>query len=318
MLLEVLQDRGHAGGDELAARLGVARRTLRRYVADLQELGIPIEGERGVGGGYRIRPGYRLPPLMLSEDEVVAVVLGLLEARASRVAVAPQVVEAALTKIYRVLPPALGRRVAALETTVQFIGSGNVEPIQGDVALRLAEAIRRSLRVRLRYTSYDGTVSRRRLSPYGLVVHCGFWYLVAHDHDRAALRTFRVDRINEARIDDGAAAERPPRDFDPAAQLQRALASVPGAHRVSVVLDLPLESARQRLPDDVGVLTSAGDGTRLETRVESLDWMARVLAGLGCRLEVEGPVELRARIGALGRVLQESTAARMKNASPPD
>jgi predicted DNA-binding transcriptional regulator YafY len=305
-LLELLQDRDHASGDELAARLGITRRTLRRYVAALQELGIPIEGERGVGGGYRMRPGYRLPPLMLSEDEVVAVVLGLLEARASRVPAPAEAVDAALSKIYRVLPPDLRRGVAALEATVRFTGTGDVEPIRGDIALQLADAVRRSLRVRMRYTAYDGTSSTRRLSPYGLVVNCGFWYLVAHDHDRDALRTFRVDRIGTALIEKGIAAQPSPPDFDPVSHVQRSLASVPGAHQVSVLIDLPFELARNRLPDSVGVLTPATHGARLEAQVESLEWITRVLAGLGCRLTIERPPELRSKVAALGRALQQS------------
>ena len=306
MLLELLQDRGHASGDELAAQLGVARRTLRRYIAALQELGIPIDGERGVGGGYRIRPGYRLPPLMFGEDEVVAIVLGLLEAKADRVPATAAVVDAAISKIYRVLPPALHRRVAGLEATVLFTGSGDVEPIQGDVALQLADAVRRALRVRLHYTAYDGTKSTRRLSPYGIVVHCGFWYLVAYDHDRADLRTFRVDRVGHVRIESNLAATAAPSGFDPVAHLRQSLASLPGAHQLSVIVALPLEVARSRLPDSVGALTPTNGGTRLEAQVESLDWMARVLAGLGCRLKIEHPPELRRKVAALGRQLQKS------------
>jgi predicted DNA-binding transcriptional regulator YafY len=307
VLLELLQDRGHAGGEELAARLGVTRRTLRRYIAALQELGIPVEGERGVGGGYRIRPGYRLPPLMFSEDEVVAVVLGLLEAKAHQIPSASvEVVDAALAKIYRVLPSPLRRRVTALETSVLFTGSGDAEPIQGDIALRLADAVHRALQVRLRYTAYNGAQSRRRLSPFALVSHCGFWYLVAHDHDRAALRTFRVDRIRAVRVDHRVPAIVAPPDFDPVAHLQQSLASVPGAYQLSVVIDLPLELARRRLPDSIGALTPADGGSRLQARIESLDWIARVLAGLGCRVTIEHPPELRERLSDLGRSLQES------------
>jgi predicted DNA-binding transcriptional regulator YafY len=307
-LLELLQNHGHVTGGDLARRLGVEQRTLRRDIAALQELGIPVEGQRGVGGGYRIRPGYRLPPLMLAEDEVVAVVLGLLEARASRMPASAEAVEGALAKINRVLPPTLRRQVAALEATVRFSGSGDVEPVRADTALQLAEAIRRGRRVRLRYTSYDGTSSTRRLSPYGLVVHCGFWYLIAHDHVRDALRTFRVDRIKDARVGDGIASA-PPRDFDPVAHLRRSLASIPGAHQVSVLLELRPELAQSRLPDSLGELTATDDGVRLDVQVESLDWIARVLAGLGCRFRIERPAELRRTVAALGDLLQESARA---------
>lgn len=309
LLLELLQDRVHASGDELAERLGVSRRTLRRDIAALQEMGIPIEGQRGVGGGYQVRPGFRLPLLMLKGDEAVAVVLGLLEARASRLPVSAGVVDAALAKVYRVLPTELRRQVAALEQTVLFAEVGNVEPIPGDVALQLAEALRRGLRIEAGYTAYSGASTTRRLSPWSLVVHCGFWYLVAFDHLRDDLRTFRVDRMRDVRIEEGVAAQAAPPEFEPLTHLQQSLASVPGAQRVSVVIDLPLEVARSRLPASVGVLTATDAGTRLEVRVESLAWIARTLASLGCRLSVERPPELRDELAGLGRLLQESTAA---------
>jgi predicted DNA-binding transcriptional regulator YafY len=306
-LLELLQDRGHASGDELALQLSVDRRTLRRYVASLQELGIPIEGQRGVGGGYRVRPGYRLPPLMFRDEEVVAIVIGLLEARARRLAASADVVDAALAKIYRVLPPILRRQVTALEASVQFTGTGDVEPIPAEIALQLAEALRRAVRVRMRYTAYDRRSSTRRLSPYGLVVDCGFWYLIAYDHGRDDLRTFRVDRIKSARLEVGIPARTPPPGFDPVAHLQHSLASIPGAHRVSVNFDLPLEQLRHRLPASVGVLTAVdAQTTQLHARIESLEWMARVIAGVGCRVQIEEPAELRAALTDVARLLEAS------------
>lgn len=305
-LLELLQDRPRATGRELAVALGVDGRTLRRYVAALQELGIPVEGQRGVGGGYRIRPGYRLPPLMLRDEEVVAVVLGLLAARASRLPASPDAVEGALAKIYRVLPAALRRRVAALEATVLFSGSGGAGPVPTDTVLVVAEAIWRRRRLLARYTSHDQTVTARRLSPYGLVVHCGRWYLAAHDHDREALRTFRVDRMNDARIEPRLAAAEHPPDFDAVTYVLRSLASVPWAHRVSVKVDLPPETAQARLPATLGILTPADAGTHVEARVESLDWVARILAGLGCAFTIETPAELRTIVARMASTIQES------------
>jgi predicted DNA-binding transcriptional regulator YafY len=316
VLLELLQDRPHASGRELADGLGVDGRTLRRYVAALQELGIPVQGQRGVGGGYRIRPGYRLPPLMLRDDEIVAVVLGLLAARASRLPASTDAVDGALTKIYRVLPPTLRRRVAALEATVLFSGAGDVEPVRGETLLLLAESIRRSRRLRARYTSHDQTVTERRLSPYGLVVHGGRWYLAAHDHGREALRTFRVDRIHGVRIEQQPPAAEPPPGFEPVAYVRRSLASVPWTHEVSVVLELPFAAAQARLPDVLGVLTPVPGGTRLQGRVESLDWIGRILAGLGCGFTIETPDELRAIVGTLAETIGES-ARRVPSATRP-
>jgi predicted DNA-binding transcriptional regulator YafY len=316
VLLELLQDRPHATGRELADGLGVDGRTLRRYVSALQELGIPVQGQRGVGGGYRIRPGYRLPPLMLRDDEIVAVVLGLLAARASRLPASADAVDGALAKIYRVLPPTLRRQVAALEATVLFSGTGDVEPVRGETLLLLAESIRRGRRLRARYTSHGQTVTDRRLSPFGLVVHCGRWYLAAHDHTREALRTFRVDRIGSVRIEQQPPAAEPPPGFDPVAYVRRSLASVPWTHHVSVVLELPLAAAQARLPDVLGVLTPADTCTRLEARVESLDWIARILAGLGCSFTIETPADLRSIVATLAGRLEES-ARRIPSATSP-
>ncbi len=309
-LLELLQDRPHATGRELAEAVGVDARTLRRYVAALQELGVPVEGQRGVGGGYRIRPGYRLPPLMLRDEEIVAVVVGLLAARASRLPAPAEAVEGALAKIYRVLPPTLRRQVGALEAAVLFSGSGDVEPARGDVVLELSDAIRRGRRVRTRYTSHDQTVTERQLSPYGLVIHCGRWYLAAYDHGRQDLRTFRVDRMRRVLIEPGLSAAEPPAEFEPVEYVRRSLRLVPWTHEVSVVLELPLETARARLPETFGTLTAADGGSRLEARAESLDWVARVLAGLGCPFAIENPDELRTAVAALADAIELSARRR--------
>jgi predicted DNA-binding transcriptional regulator YafY len=305
-LLEILQNRGHATGTELAAELAVDRRTLRRYITALQELGVPIEGQRGVGGGYRVRPGYRLPPLMLGDDEVVAVVLGLLATRANLVPASEEAVEGALAKINRVLPSGLRRQVSALESTVEFSGRGAAQPAGAATTLTVAGAIWRKRRLRVVYTARDEKVSNRRLSPFALVVHRGRWYLAAHDHDRRALRTFRVDRIATAHIDDRLAAVEPPADFDATEYVQQSIASVPGAHRVSVVLDLPLDTAQERFPRTLGVLTETGAGTHLEIQTDSLEWCARLLAGIGCRFTIEEPDALRPVVTELANALAAS------------
>jgi predicted DNA-binding transcriptional regulator YafY len=304
-LLDVLQTRPLVTGRELSDLLGIDRRTVRRDVATLQQLGIPVEGERGVGGGYRLRPGYRLPPLMLSEAEATAVVLGLAAARRFGLGDADGA-EGALVKIHRVLPDALRRRVEALEAALAFTAPAAArEPPSGDTALLLAEAIRRRRRITIAYRSFAGDETRRELSPYGLVVHAGRWYLAAHDHTRDALRTFRVDRILEAAID-GGPAQAPPDEFDARAHVIRSLARMPWPWEVEVVLELPLEEARLRVPETLAELTAEGDQTALRMRVTSLDWAASLLAGLGCRFRVRRPEELRASVRALAQRLAES------------
>jgi predicted DNA-binding transcriptional regulator YafY len=302
-LLELLQAQPLVTGGEIADRLAVDRRTVRRDVATLQRLGIPVEGERGVGGGYRLRPGYRLPPLMLSDDEATVVVLGL--AAAHRLGLVElSTAGAALVKIYRVLPDPLRRRVEALEAALAFTAPATAgEPPASETALLLAEAIRRRRRVRVAYRSFAGEQSERELSPYGLVVHAGRWYLVAHDHGRAALRTFRVDRVSRAAV--GGAAAPPPDGFDARAHVSRSLARIPWPWEVEVLLHLPVDEARQRVPGTLAELTGEEAGTALRMRVSSLDWTASLLAGLGCSFRVRRPDELRARVQALARRLAD-------------
>ena len=312
-LLELLQTQPLVTGREIADRLGIDRRTVRRYVAALQELGIPVEGERGVGGGYRLRPGYRLPPLMLSDSEAIVVVLGLVAARRLGLDSTTDSVEGALAKVHRVLPDTLRRRVEALETTLGFTTPATAgAPVAGESVLLLAEAIRRRRRVRAVYRSYAGEETRRELSPHGLVVHSGRWYVASHDHLREALRTFRVDRMSRTVVTDVAALP-PPAGFDAVAHVSRSLARVPWPWEVEVVLDLRLDEAAQRLPATLAELVDAGERTLLRMRVSSLDWTARILAGLGCSFTIQRPEELRASVQALAGSLSECAKARKEN-----
>ena len=293
-LLEALQSRPVATGAELADRLGVDARTVRRYVVALQDLGIPVEGQRGSGGGYRLRPGYRLPPLMLTGDEAVVVVLGLVAARRLGLDTESAAADEALAKVFRVLPTELRRRSEALEHALGFTGeAAGGAPVAGEDVLLLADAIRRRRRVRAGYTSFAGERSRRELSPYGLVVHAGRWYLAAFDHGREDERTFRVDRISGPALLD-TAAEPAPEGFDAVAHVSASLARVPWTWDAEVLLDLPLETARERLSYVLAELAPDGTGTLMRIRAESLDWLAGVLAGAECGFEIRRPEELRA------------------------
>jgi predicted DNA-binding transcriptional regulator YafY len=304
-LLELLQTRPLTTGREIADRLGIDARTARRYIGVLQELGIPVEGQRGVGGGYRIRPGYRLPPLMLGDEEAVAVVLGLLATRGSSED-GSAVIDGALTKINRVLPTTLRRQVEALEETLAFTATRSA-PADAAAVLLLADAIRRRRRLRIAYRTFAGDESERELSPHGLVVHRGRWYLSAFDHGREDLRTFRVDRVGRTELAD-ASAIAPPDAFDAVEHVTRSLASVPWKWEVEVVLDLPADDAARRIPPTLAELADDPDGTLLRMRTDSLDWMATVLAGLGCGFTIRRPDELRASVGALAARLSAAAS----------
>jgi predicted DNA-binding transcriptional regulator YafY len=298
-LLELLQTQPLTTGQQVADQLGIDRRTVRRYVATLQELGIPVEGERGVGGGYRVRPGFRLPPLMLSDEEAIVVVLGLLAARRLGLDTPSESVEGALTKIHRVLPDAIRRRVEALEETLEFTTSAKIgAPVPGDTVLLLAEAIRRRKRVHMRYRTFEGEETQRELSAHGLVVHSGRWYLAAFDHGRDDMRTFRVDRMDRARVGDDAAVDAPP-DFSAVEHVSRSLARTPWQWEVAVLLHLPLEEASRRIPATLAELAETNGGTLLRMRAGSLDWMASVLAGLDCEFTISAPDELRSSVAVL-------------------
>jgi predicted DNA-binding transcriptional regulator YafY len=304
-LLELLQTRPLTTGREIAAALDVDPRTVRRYIEALQELGIPVEGQRGVGGGYRVRPGYRLPPLMLSEDEAVVVVLGLVAARREGLDGEGGSVDGALAKVHRVLPDTLRRKAEALETTLTFTRAARQgAPVAGESVLLIADAIRRRRRIRTAYRTHAGERSRRELSPHGLVFHAGRWYLAAFDHLRDALRTFRVDRMSSiALLREAAVAA--PEGFDAVEHVSASLAQVPWGHEVEVVLDLSLDEARRRLPRTLATLSETDEGTLLRMQVGSLEWMASVLAGLGCGFEIRSPEELRQHVRELARRLAD-------------
>ena len=297
-LLELLQTRPLTTGREIADRLGIDPRTARRYIGVLQGLGIPVEGQRGVGGGYRIRPGYRLPPLMLARRGG-----GRRRARPPRdprlrADGTPAAVDGALAKINRVLPSTLRRQVEALEETLGFTRTTGGAPADAAAVLLLADAIRRRRRLRIAYRTFAGDESERELSPYGLVVHSGRWYLAAHDHSRDDLRTFRVDRMSRTALVDAAGVP-PPEGFDAVAHVTRSLASVPWKWEVEVLLDLPIDAAARRIPATLAELIDDPEGTLLRMRVDSLDWMATVLAGLGCGFTIRRPDELRTSVRAL-------------------
>lgn len=304
-LLELLQSGGQRTVGELSHRLGVDERTVRRYAEHLTELGIPVRAQRGRYGGYQLAPTYKLPPLMLTDDEAVAVVLGLEAARRSGLLTGEATaVDSALAKVRRVLPSGLAARLESLLSTARY--TAPVRPgsaPEAGVLLALAEAARASRSVSLAYTSWAGRASRRTLDPYGLVFHGGRWYVTGHDHERDAVRTFRVDRVGEVHATSD--TYRVPDGFDPAGQVVSGIAAVNWTHRVSVLLHTDRAQAQRRLPATVGQLEDVAGGIRLRARVESLDGMARLLAGLGLPFTIETPERLRDEVRSLAESLRE-------------
>jgi predicted DNA-binding transcriptional regulator YafY len=302
-LLELLQVYRQLTAEELASRLEVSPRTVRRYIAGLQDMGIPVETERGPAGGYRLRRGFKLPPLMLSNEEALVVIIGLLAAQRLGLAASGTAVEGALAKLDRLLPEAQRAEVQSMQ---DFVSLG-LSPVARDHAdaetiLRLSTAARDRTSVHLTYRSAAGAVTERLVDPYGVAFQSGHWYLVSWDHFRGAMRTFRLDRMmaTEATTE---AFERP-EDFDAVAFVRQAIGQAVFGTRCEVLLALtPDEAARRVSPTD-GSLEPTEDGTVLRFSADDLDWAATYLARLECDLVVLHPPQLRASLRTIAKRLQ--------------
>jgi predicted DNA-binding transcriptional regulator YafY len=194
-LLNLLQTHRHWPGSELASRLGVTERTVRRDIDRLRELGYRIESVPGASGGYRLEAGSAVPPLLLTDDEAVAMAIGLRVAASQRLVSGPETTITALAKLEQVLPAPLRRRVTALADTVQPAGLHAGAAVSSEVLCELALACRDAERVRFTYTAASGEVTRRRVEPHALAPADRHWYLLCWDLDRDDWRTFRVDRL---------------------------------------------------------------------------------------------------------------------------
>ncbi|GAA5180149.1 WYL domain-containing protein [Rugosimonospora acidiphila] len=322
-LLELLQSGGIRTVAELADRLEVDERTVRRYVSHLLDLDVPVESVRGRYGGYRLAPGYRMPPLMLNDDEALAVLLGLVSGRRGGPLTAMGTAsETAAAKIRRVLPERLARRLDAVFGSLALTAAPDqpAAPESG-VLLPIADAIRHHRPISIRYTAGDGRRSARTLHPYGLVVHSGRWYVTGSQPEIGEDRTFRLDRIAEVRTLAG--SFEPPVGLDPAQRVLSGFATASYRHEVTLRIQGTAEQIRTRLPASVAIVAQqpgagGADGSaepwlRVELRVQRLDWLPPVLASLDLPFAIERPDELRGLVVALADRL--ATSARRP---PPD
>ncbi|MEU3460796.1 YafY family protein [Streptomyces sp. NPDC006733] len=312
-LLELLQSGGLRTVTELADRLEVDERTVRRYAQQLLDLDVPVESVRGRYGGYRIAAGYRMPPLMLSDDEALAVLLGLIAGRRSGLTTATDTArETAAAKIRRVLPERLSRRLDAVLASLAFTDPpGTAAAPEPAVLLPIADAVHHQRPVSIRYTAADGRRSERVLHPYGVVAHSGRWYVTAADPSAGEERTLRLDRISEVRVLPGS-FERP-EELDPAERVLTALATVPYRHEVALRIQATAAYIHTRLPAGLALVTELplADGApagaerccRVELRVERLDWLPAVLASLDRPFVIEGPDELHGLVEAFAERL---------------
>lgn len=303
-VLELLQARPQMSGQEIAERLEVSARTVRRYVTMLQDLGIPVEAERGRYGAYRLLPGFKLPPLMFTEDEALALTLSLRVAQRMSLPVGEAATAGALAKVERVMPPGLRARVRAIQSALVVNAASPYASPASAVVTTFGTAAQSGRRIHIHYQAWNNAMTERDVDPYGVVYYSGRWFGVGYCHLRRDVRTFRLDRVVQAEL-------RPetftaPENFEPLAQVIQSLASAPGAWAIEVLLKTSLDEARQRLPPEMAALEPTTEGVVLRCNVQDLNWFAWVLAGLEYPLVVRRPVELRE---ALSR-LAERTAQR--------
>jgi len=295
-ILELLQARGTMSGADLATRLEVDRRTVRKYIMMLQDLGIPIETTRGPTGGYHLRPGFKLPPLMLTNDEALAIMLSLLAARRQGIGTEPHLIEGALAKIERVLPESLRLRLQAVEAAVAFVSKPTIPQPSSETVLLLSTAVRQQQRLHLRYQGREGE-TERAVDPYGVVSHWNQWYLAGWCHLRQAIRVFRLDRIAAVEVE-RATFVRPP-DFDTLSYVLESLATTPRGQLVELILAMPLAEAQQYIPLGSAVFEEREAGTLIRLYSTDLALTARYLCLVDRPFVIRQPPELRVAVQAL-------------------
>jgi predicted DNA-binding transcriptional regulator YafY len=306
-LLSLLQTHRYWPGAELAERLGVSVRTLRRDIDRLRELGYPVDASRGVDGGYQLAAGAALPPLVLDDEEAVALAVGLQAAAQGGVAGIAESSVRALAKVVQVMPPRLRRRVDTLRAmTVPAAWSGPTIDADPDVLITLAQACRDTERLEFGYRAASGAQSSRLVEPLRLVALGRRWYLVAYDLTRHDWRSFRIDRIEEARR---TGARFRPRDLpaeDAAAFVRAGVDRAPAGWSVEVLIDAPVAQVQAHV-SRWGTTEAAPDGRcLLRMQVDSLDWPAMVLGGIGAEFEVVTPPELLEQVQAWARTFQRA------------
>jgi predicted DNA-binding transcriptional regulator YafY len=307
-LLSLLQTHRYWPGAELAGRLEVSERTLRRDVDRLRELGYPVNASRGVAGGYQLRAGAVLPPLLLDDEEAVAIAVGLRTAAAGAVDGIEETSVRALTKVVAVMPPPLRRRVDALRayTVPAFMGGGG--PTVDAAALTvIAQCCRDDERLRFDYTTRERERAVRVVEPHRLVSLGRRWYLVAWDIDRADWRTFRVDRLSDPAPTGARFRPRELPDGDAAAFVRRQIAAVPTRYRVEVRIDAPAEAVRRVVGRWATVDADGEAACVMLMNTDYLDWPVAVLAAIGANFDVVEPAELRERVREVGRLFARVT-----------
>lgn len=304
-LLDLLQSRPGVTATDLAQRLEVETRSVRRYITMLQDIGIPVEAVRGRYGGYRLRPGFKLPPLMWTEQEAVAITLGLQAMRQTGDPQAMPTIEGALAKIERVLPQALRERVQAVQKMVRLDPDAHTPGASEPYLVPLSLAAARGKRVWMRYQARPEEEQERTFDCYGLVYHHRRWYTVGYCHLRQDTRIFRLDRIQALEVREDLFT--PPATFDCLAYMIQTFAALPSRWLVEVLLQTHLQHIQEAVPATFATLAETPAGILLRAYDDDLQHTARFLISLGCPFRIVNPPELVEEIRMLATTLLAMT-----------
>jgi predicted DNA-binding transcriptional regulator YafY len=324
MVLEMVQNSPGISGEQLAERLGMTDRAVRRYVGNLRDAGIPVESQRGKYGGYRIGRGMRLAPLMFTAPEALGLVMAVLEGRQTD---PTDPVGQAVGKIIRVLPKPLAEPVEAVVRTSERTPDGHSSAPDPQVAAAVAQGTAAHRRLRLAYRLGQDRVVDMDVDPWALVVRYGKWYLLGWSHTAGARRILRIDRV--ATVQELGEVAEVPEDLDPLTAVEEHLAQG-WTHRIEVVVDAPVERVRWWLPRKQALLTAIDDSTTLlRASTDELDWYAERLAAIQAPFRVVAPPELKDEVARVGRRMLASagvddapahaeTGSRSTSGSPSD
>ncbi|MGH2495227.1 MAG: helix-turn-helix transcriptional regulator [Ktedonobacteraceae bacterium] len=287
-VLELLQSRPSISGPELAERLEMDVRTVRRYITHLQDVGIPIEATIGRYGGYRLRRGFKLPPLMFTEEEATAIMLGLLGTSWLEIGQSSVAVEGALAKVSRVLPQHARERLNTMSSHLFFFSPHQQTRPDVSLLIGLSEAIGQRQRIAIDYRSHLDQVTHRKVEPYGMMGWNGHWYLVGYCCLRQDYRTFRLDRIQQ--LETLTEPFERPENFDCRAYVMDQTSE---RWHIEVEFQAALYTVQQKIPSSYGSLTDTPTGVLFQCQYENVDSMARYLMSLNLPFVIHNPPELR-------------------------
>ena len=307
-ILELLQAHPSLSGEALARRLEVEPRSVRRYITMLQDMGMPIEAVRGPGGGYQLRPGFKLPPLLFTEEEAAALVLGLLTSPWLEIGQSSVAVEGALAKVLRVLPLRARERLRAVASHLVLSPHERESRPDATLLIDLSEAIQQRRRVAIDYRSHHDQVTHRNVEPYGLAGWWGHWYMVGYCCLRQGYRLFRLDRVQQMQMLEETFAR--DEDFDLQAYIYTHLGKLSSGWQIEVEFQAPLYTVRQKIPPGYGTLTETPSGVLFQTDHGDLTEIAHFLITRYLSFVVHQPPELR---DALLQIAEQIA----RSASPP-